>query len=65
MGKLSVLKSTEIAEKRRLERESNEELNEVYLVPVDQVGITAAVLRLKPRKNNLDKETLWAKDYEL
>ena len=43
----------------------NEALNKVYLIPVDQVGTTGAVLRLVPRKNNQDKNILWAKDYEL
>lgn len=43
----------------------NETLSKVYLIPVDQVGTTGAVLRLAPRKNNLDKKILWAKDYEL
>jgi hypothetical protein len=42
-----------------------ERLQKVYLLPVDQVGITAAVLRLTPRKNSQDKNVLWAKDYEL
>ncbi len=43
----------------------NEALNKVYLIPVDQVGLTGASLRLAPRKNNQDKDILWAKDYEL
>jgi len=43
----------------------NERLNKVYLIPVDQVGTTGAVLRLAPRKNNQAKNILWAKDYEL
>jgi len=43
----------------------NEALNKVYLVPVDQVGTTSAALRLTTRKNNQEKNTLWAKDYEL
>jgi PD-(D/E)XK endonuclease len=43
----------------------NEKLNKVYLIPVDQVGITIASLRLLPSKNNQDKYMLWAKDYEL
>ena len=43
----------------------NERLNKVYLIPVDQVGTSGAVLRLAPRKNNQDKNILWAKDYEL
>lgn len=43
-----------------------EKLNKVYLISVDQVGhLTGAVLRLTPRKNSQDKNTLWAKDYEL
>jgi hypothetical protein len=43
----------------------NERLNKVYLIPVDQVGITVASLRLAPSKNNQDKYMRWAKDYEL
>lgn len=43
----------------------NEALNKVYLVPVDQVGTASAALRLTPQKNNQDKNTLWARDYEL
>jgi hypothetical protein len=43
----------------------NEALNKVYLVPVDQVGTTSGALRLTTRKNNQEKNTLWAKDYEL
>ena len=43
-----------------------EELNKVYLIPVDQVGqLITATLRLTPRKYNQDRKTLWAKDYEL
>lgn len=43
----------------------NEKLNKVYLIPVDQVGISYASLRLAPSKNNQDKYMRWAKDYEL
>jgi hypothetical protein len=43
----------------------NEELNKVYLIPVDQVGTTNAKLRLLPTKNNQEKNVRWAKDYEL
>ena len=43
----------------------NEKLNKVFLIPVDQVGITAASLRLAPSKHNQDKYMRWAKDYEL
>lgn len=43
----------------------NEALNKVYLVPVDQVGTTSGALRLTTRKNNQEKNTIWAKDYEL
>lgn len=43
----------------------NEALNKVYLIPVDQVGTTSGALRLTTRKNNQEKNTLWAKDYEL
>ena len=42
-----------------------EELNKVYLLPVDQVGTTEANLRLKPAKNNQEKNVRWAEDYEL
>lgn len=43
----------------------NETLNKVYLIPVDQVGTTSAVLRLEPRKNYRNDNIIWAKDYEL
>ncbi len=42
-----------------------EQLNKVYLIPVDQVGTTRAHLRLAPAKNNQEKNVRWAKDYEL
>lgn len=42
-----------------------EKLHKVYLIQVDQVGTTGATLRLAPRKYNLDKNILWARDYEL
>lgn len=42
-----------------------EDLNKVYLVPVDQVGVTKANLRLVPSKNNQERNVRWAKDYEL
>ena len=42
-----------------------EKLHKVYLIQVDQVGTTGAALRLAPRKYNLDKNILWARDYEL
>lgn len=42
-----------------------EELNKIYLVPVDQVGATNANLRLVPAKNNQAKYVRWAQDYEL
>ena len=41
------------------------ELDKVYLLPVDEVGITRAHLRLMPTKNNQEKNIRWAKDYEL
>ncbi len=37
----------------------------MYLVPVDQVGVTQAILRLAPTANNQGKNVRWAKDYEL
>ena len=40
-----------------------EQLNKVYLIPVDQVGTTRAHLRLVPAKNNQEKNVRWAKDY--
>jgi hypothetical protein len=42
-----------------------EQLNKVYLIPVDQVGTTNVKLRLVPAKNNQEKNVRWAKDYEL
>lgn len=37
----------------------------VYLLPVDQVGLTQAMLRLKPTENNQEKGVRWAEDYEI
>jgi PD-(D/E)XK endonuclease len=42
-----------------------EQLNKIYLIPVDQVGTTRANLRLMPTKNNQEKYVRWAKDFEL
>ncbi len=42
-----------------------EDLNKVYLIPVDQVGIVSANLRLVPAKNNQVKNVRWARDYEI
>ncbi len=42
-----------------------EELDKVYLILVDDVGMTSANLRLEPTKNNQTKNVRWAKDYEL
>jgi hypothetical protein len=42
-----------------------EELNKIYLLPVDDVGTSLATLRLVPSKNNQEKHVRWAKDYEL
>ncbi|HLG63047.1 MAG TPA: group I intron-associated PD-(D/E)XK endonuclease [Ktedonosporobacter sp.] len=42
-----------------------EQLNKVYLVPVDAVGLTEAKLRLVPTKNGQEKHIRWAQDYEL
>jgi hypothetical protein len=43
----------------------NEELNKVYLIPVDEVGTVQANLRLAPTKNNQEKFVRWARDYEV
>ena len=42
-----------------------EESGKTYLVPVDIVGTTQAMLRLSPTKNNQEKNIRWAQDYEL
>lgn len=42
-----------------------EELDKVYLIPVDEVGISRANLRLAPARNNQEKYVRWAKNYEL
>lgn len=42
-----------------------EKLNKIYLLSVDQVGLTRVNLRLVPAKNNQEKNVRWAKDYEL
>ena len=41
------------------------EVDRVYLVPVDDVGIRACFLRIEPTKNAQAKKVRWAKDYEL
>lgn len=43
----------------------NAEPRKVYLIPVDEVGISTASLRLMPGKNNRGKNMLWARDYEI
>jgi hypothetical protein len=40
-------------------------IRKIYLVPVDQVGKTSAMLRLLPTKNNQEKGVRWASDYEI
>jgi len=42
-----------------------EAINKVYFIPVDDVGMARATLRLTPSKNNQEKNVRWAKDYEL
>ena len=42
-----------------------EQLGKVYLVPIDTVGITQAMLRLAPTKNRQEKNVHWAHNYEL
>ncbi len=42
-----------------------EQLGKVYLVPVDAVGTTQAMLRLAPTKYKQEKNVRWAHDYEL
>ncbi len=42
-----------------------EQIGKVYLVPVDAVGITQAMLRLVPTKNKQEKNVHWAQNYEL
>ncbi len=41
------------------------ETTKVYLVPVEHVSVTSAILRLTPTKNNQEKGVRWARDYEL
>jgi hypothetical protein len=41
------------------------ELDSVYLVPVDEVGMTGAALRVEPTRNNQSKKIRWARDYEV
>jgi hypothetical protein len=42
-----------------------EQLDKVYFVPVDAVGLAQAMLRLTPTKNKQEKNVRWAKEYEL
>ena len=41
------------------------DLDKVYLVPVENVGITRTHLRLEPSKNNQEQNVRWARNYEL
>ncbi len=41
------------------------ELDRVYLVPVDDVPMKSAALRVTPARNNQAKGIRWARDYEL
>ena len=42
-----------------------EHTGKVYLVPPEDVGTTAAVLRIEPTANNQVKGVRWAEDYEI
>jgi len=43
-----------------------EELNKVYLIPVDIVPYAGEVgLRIRSTKNNQQKKVIWAQDYEI
>ncbi len=43
-----------------------EELNTVYIVPVDIVSYASEVgLRVQPTKNNQKKKVIWARNYEI
>lgn len=43
-----------------------EELNAVYIVPVDIVSYASEVgLRVQPTKNNQEKKVIWARNYEI
>ena len=42
-----------------------EATDKVYLVPVNDAGLTQVRLRLKPTKNKQEKNVRWATDYEL
>ncbi len=42
-----------------------EVLHKVYFISVDVVGTTNATFRLKPSKNNQEKNGRWAQNYEL
>ena len=43
-----------------------EELNKVYLVPIDIAPYASEVsLRIQPTKNNQQKKVIWARDYEI
>lgn len=41
------------------------ELDKVYLIPIDHVGINPAKLRLAPTANKQEKNIRWAEDYEV
>ena len=41
------------------------ELDKCYLLPVSEVGINSAALRIDPPKNNQMKTIRWAKDFEI
>ncbi|MGH3442910.1 MAG: group I intron-associated PD-(D/E)XK endonuclease [Nitriliruptorales bacterium] len=41
------------------------ETDAVYLVPVDEVGVRSAALRVAPTRNNQGARIRWAEDYKL
>lgn len=41
------------------------EIDKIYLVPVDDVGIREGILRIVPPRNNQGSKIRWAKDYEI
>ena len=41
------------------------DLDKCYLVPIDEVGITQANLRIAEAKSKQQKKIRWAKDYEI
>jgi hypothetical protein len=41
------------------------EIEKVYIIPVNDVGVSTVHLRIMQPRNNMEKNVRWAKDYEI